>query len=334
MGSDDMTRLVLASGNDEHSRRHIMDLIAREVYAHPRRYGFASADDVGEVFSRYWDRIIGLVERYEDRGVSFIAYLTSSFRYFAISLRRQKARDYYRESACLAEEKMESLDSCQERYTISRDAPCRHRPRHNREILLRAIQSGLPCRRTGERSARALMERISYLCVKCAPIMDDETISRIAGHIGIDSDHLVGIARRVRVSCNESANGRDVKRRGRDAAWLRMGANEIRLQNEHDPETRKYIQERIQRDRRLYARAITILARSRTLASNELVARTMGIPKGTVDAGLNRLMKRFSPLYVRPEARYNDFCRRRNDSIHRKQQRAQDRGNAAVTRVC
>ena len=334
MGADELTRLVLESRQDEKSRSRIMELIAREVYARPGRYGFSSADEVGEAFSTYWNRILGLVERYEDRGVGFMAYVTSSFRYFAISSRRRKAMDYYRESACLVEENAEEASPALDRYAPVRDAATQPRHAARLELLLHGDRAGLPSRRAGDRSSRALKQRISYLCVKCAPLMDDDAIYRVARLIDLDGERLVLAARRVRHSCLEAARGRESKRRGRDAAWLRMSANELRLLNAHDPDTINRIRERIERDRSLYSKAVASLARSRTLASNELVARTLGVPKGTVDAGLHRLMKRAVPLYARPEARYNARRRTRHDSVRRQQQRAQDSGNAALTRIC
>lgn len=297
MENGELEALVSEAGGTRETKR-IMESIAKAVYAQPRHYGFKDEDEVGEAFCAYWPRICGLVERYADRGASFNAYLTSSLRYLALSIRRDRAKRFYKESAFIA------------------DSPSMAPAYEGEHALMPGSLSGVG---KSARTLCAYKERVRYLCVKCAASFDEIQLSAMAKSIDSDSASLLHAYERLRICLQEREAYQNAKRISRNAAWLRMGANQLRLQGEYDPERRRFLQERIERDRRIYTRAIYALNRMRRQGSNLFVAKLLGVPKGTVDAGLYRLMHRESPLYSAARPRYNEARRNHDPSLSKQQ---------------
>ncbi|MBU0928933.1 MAG: hypothetical protein KKA67_14380 [Spirochaetes bacterium] len=262
----------------------ILERIAADVYRRPRLYGFDSEDDVGEVFERYWTRIGGLADRYEDIGYSFHAFLVSSLRYMAMSIRRTKAWNLDRENALQDEIKAETRAALAS-YPFGRSGT---RPTGTLKGFPRPDDTSL--------TAVAFRRRIFYLCVKCANIIGDDEAIAVADIVGINVAELLHVLTLAR-SRGLGLRSRTVsRRRGRDAAWLRMRSCGRRLAREPDQDRRRYLADRIEKDRGLYSRATRLISRSCPILSNKTVAELLGIPKGTVDCGVGRVMKLCSTL--------------------------------------
>jgi len=262
----------------------ILERIAKDLYRRPRLYGFRSEDDVGEVFERYWTRLSGLVDRYEDIGCGFESFLISTIRYMALSIRRQKARSHDKEGFLDDEARFE----------------CRSRQEARGPAFVdkaRARVSAFPSRDDRGVVATAFRRRMLFLCVKCANVIDDTQAGAIAAAIGLDEGRLLSALALARDSGLGIRRRSASRRRGRDAAWLRMGASSRRLTREVDADTRRYLSEAIDRDRGLYERAVLHISRSSRMVSNKAVAELLGIPKGTVDCGVGRILRRYSDLY-------------------------------------
>ncbi|OHD21820.1 MAG: hypothetical protein A2Y38_20700 [Spirochaetes bacterium GWB1_59_5] len=263
----------------------ILERIAKDVYDRPGLYGFKSEDDVGEVFERYWTRIGGLADRYEDMGCGFQAFLVSSLRYMARSIRRKNAFRYDRE---------ETINEDAKALLDPESMLCRlplTSVRHHR------ASSGFPRRDDLGQSATAFRRRMLFICVKCANVIDDGEAEGLAKAIGLDEDELLQTLTRARASGFGTRQRTESRRRGRDAAWLRMGAASRRLTREVDVETRRWLTASIEKDRGLYIRAVRLIARSSPMISNKAVAELLCIPKGTVDCGVGRIMRRYKALY-------------------------------------
>jgi hypothetical protein len=299
MMNGELEALVSAQSGARETKR-ILECIAKDVYAQPRHYGFKDEDEVGEAFCVYWPRICGLVERYADRGASFSAYLTSSLRYLALSMRRDRAKLYYRESAYIADSPSTEPGGEGEQAQALRPG-----------LLIGAVKS--------TRKLCAYKERLRYLCVKCAASFSEQQLCAMAKSLDSDSASLMHAYERLRICMQQREAYQNAKRSSRNAAWLRMGANQLRLRGEYDPERRRYLQERIDRDRRIYTRAIYALNRVRRQGSNLFVAKLLGVPKGTVDAGLYKLMRQASPLYAAARPRYNEARRKHDPSLSEQQ---------------
>lgn len=263
--------------------RRILELIATDVYKRPRVYGLKSEDEVGEVFVRYWTRIGNLADRYEDTGYRFESFAISSLRYMALSLKRQRVCRYDRDGAIIDDEAFEAWEDLR---------------RCGRSDPYDALSAGsgpeFPAKDDFGIVAAAFRRRIVFLCVKCAHLLDDGQVSAIAEAMGFDLAELLGLLERAR-NVYPVTNPRIAsRRRGRNVAWIRMGAAERRLARETDEDARRYLSAAVDRERGLYLRAARRIACTKRLIPNKAVAELLGIPKGTVDCGVGRLLRTYS----------------------------------------
>jgi hypothetical protein len=79
----------------------------------------------------------------------------------------------------------------------------------------------------------------------------------------------------------------------RNASWTRLRLLEARLAGESEAGRSAALASALAREEARYARAREELAALRTIVPNSVVARILGIPKGTVDSGLYYLKKRY-----------------------------------------
>ncbi len=287
MENDDLNDLVARKRQGEDDLGTvILDRIARDVYSRPQLYGLHSEDDVGEIFEHYWTRIVGLVDRYEDIGSTFEAYLVSTVRYMALSLRRKKVRNADREAIFVADSESELSGNA---------GPLQSRHIPSRKILKEA---GFPALSDQRISAVVFRRRMVYLCIKCANLLDDGEAMMIASSVGLDEQVLIENLRRARALGLGLRQRTASRRRGRDSAWLRMGTASRRLTRETDLHVRQFLEGRVERDHGLYTRAIAGLSKATPVISNKAVAELLGVPKGTVDCGVSRILKQCQTLYT------------------------------------
>ncbi len=263
--------------------RRILELMATDVYKRPWVYGLKSEDEVGEVFVRYWTRIGNLANRYEDTGYRFEAFAISSFRYMALSLKRQRVCRYDRDGAVIDDEVFEAWEDLRRCEYSAPD-----------DDIPGSTGPAFPCRDDVGVVATSFRRRIVFLCVKCAHLLDDGQVAAIAEEMGFDLAELLGLLERAR-NAYPVINPRIAsKRRGRNVAWIRMGAAARRLSREADEDTRRYLRGTVERERGLYLRAARRIAHMNRLIPNKAVAELLGIPKGTVDCGVGRVLRMYS----------------------------------------
>lgn len=292
MEEDALEALASTVGaGDRSGRGELLSLIAKDVYARPRIYGLRSEEDVGELFEEYWIRIAGLVDRYRDVGASFRAYLVSSLRFMALSIRKRRARQADHEAVFAAELRAEygrSIDA--EAGSIDAE------PTGSDARAAESRQAGgleLPAMEDVGQAAAAFRRRLVYLCVKCSNTLDDHKASTIARKVGIDEGYVLSLMRGARDKGLGIRGRTAARRRGRDAAWLRILVNQRRLERETDPYKRRALSEAIERDRAMHGRIVRRIAKSAPVVSNKGVADYLGVPKGTVDCGVGRMVRRF-----------------------------------------
>lgn len=298
---------IAAKAPSELRRKEALEFLAKNAYADPQRYGFRDQDEVGEGFSQYWERINSLVDRYEERGLTFAAYASVTLRYIARSVRRRRARNYYKERAAV----LDQADGQNAEWVAELPFSCL------------GIDDP-PTARARLEINPALRERIAYLCIKCAYALEKPTLKAMASRL----DYRQSTFLRARALEAEIGRGRlrlrEERRRRRNEAWVRMGANSLRLAQEYDPDRRAQLQRRIDRDRLAYERAVRALAAERPLATNTLVAGLLGVPKGTIDSGLARLksgLTRARGGYLETGLAGYNHCRRLHDHRPCEQQR-------------
>lgn len=283
-GSDDIDRLFeeLAARmkrGEPGADMAIVEAIALDAYKRPRLYGFSSEEDVGDAFARYWDRIVRLAERYDDSGRCFRAFAIASFRYMALSLRRQGVARRDREETFINEAKAELVaeDRPFERYRVPREG-------------LR-LEPCFPPKEESSFLAEAFRRRVLFICLKCAHVLDDGLASEIARASGLDEGELLSLLAEARRCGRRRYERRRARQRGREIAWLRMCARERRLARETEGPARVALRLKIDRDRDLYRRAVRHIESSSFSVPNTVVSGLLGVPKGTIDCGIVRVVR-------------------------------------------
>ena len=255
--------------------REALGEMAKALYRNPRIYGLRDEEDVGELFARYPGRVEAILRKYREAAGYYPAYLIATVRFLALSLRRDRARTFDRQMVFKEDAILCSDDETGCEYGLSE------------------AESPLPeARGQGRYRRHTLCSRFTFLSMKCAWTADETFLRQAATALGVDVSDLLrsmAIARARTLSVRDRLEER---RAARDASWVRLRVLERRLAREEDPCIRKVFRERIARERERFSRRLAETRRLRLTVSNKAVAEVLGIPKGTVDAGLYHTVRR------------------------------------------
>lgn len=296
--------LVLSYRSTGQGRELIMEKVAALVYGSHGKYGFDDEDDAADALFRFRGRIEKLVDRFEDRGLPFDAYLAASLRYLARTVRRDRRRAADRESVC--ERAAFSETSMSDSATWISGSPDEPEP----DLQALPIGRGQAATSASKRRPRArggviprcpaqtaaYSSRLVFLALKCAWEIDEEGIARTASAAGVGREWLASAIEQARRSLVSERSRVERLTERRNASWTRTRLLEARLAGETDPYRKERLAASMQRELGRYANAKAELAALRTIVPNSIVARILGIPKGTVDSGLYYLRKRFGPV--------------------------------------
>jgi hypothetical protein len=305
-----LDELVAAYRSSGSGKELILDRVAALVYGGHRRYGFDDEDDAANAVLKFRGRIARLIDRYQDRGLPFDAYLAANLRFLARTARRDRRRIRERESVCERALMDEFAAGEAEGYACQSPDPRPEpsgdpepgpgpEPQHaGPEHSARPPAKRRPRARGGRiprcpAEAAAYSSRLVYLAIKCAWEIDEEGVARVAESAGVGERWLAAAVEQARRSleAERSKVGRLAERR--NASWTRIRLLEARTAEETDPYKRSKLDAALARERARFARAKADLGSLRTTVPNSVVARILGIPKGTVDSGLFYLRKRF-----------------------------------------
>lgn len=291
----DLNKLAQDARDGTSEQRQLyMAGVARAIYAKPKYFGFRNSDEIGETFSVFWSRIEGLPTKYLDLGSDFQAYLATSLRFMARTVRRRALMHEDLRYSFLFSHRhiLASPRTSQTGIALARGGP--------RTFVRLNPQAGLS-------STIAFHMRLTFVCVKCSHQLVDEDVSLLARAAGMDEARLLDVVRRGRHTALQ-VDRIESRRRGRDSSWFRMVANRRRLSREVDPCRRKCLIERIRRDTELLDRTNDRLRANRTTLSNSQVAAVLGVAKSTVDRGLGLLIRQHR---ANPDAMIGPVIRRR-----------------------
>jgi hypothetical protein len=282
MPETDLNELVSAYRTNGEGRELIMEKVAALVYGAHRRYGFDDEDDAANALLKFHGRIARLVDRFEDRGLPFDAYLATSLRFLAKTARRERRRGAEREGVC---ERAAFVDAAEDASAVA-------------EGTARAVAGRRPRARGGviprcQAEAAAYSSRLVFLAIKCAWEIDEEGVSRVAASAGVDGEWLAAAVEQARRSMASERSRVEALTERRNASWTRLRLLELRLAEETDPYKRAKLLSAKGREERRFANVREELGSLRTIVPNSVVARILGVPKGTVDSGLYYLRKRF-----------------------------------------
>ncbi len=297
---NELHNLVLEYRSSGKGRELILERVAALVYNSHAKYGFDDEDDAANALLRFRGRIDKLVDRFEDRGLPFDAYLASCLRYLARTVRRDRRRVAERATLCeraayrdparidaasggdgspdFSEARAEARPYPSE---TAAGTPSRRRPRARGGIVPRC-----------QAEAAALSSRIVFLAIKCAWEMDEEGVERAAESAGVSREWLAAAVEQARRSLEPERARVDCLVERRNASWTRLRLLEARASFETDSYRKERLALAMERERRRSDKVKAELATLRTVVPNSVVARILGVPKGTVDSGLYYLRKR------------------------------------------
>jgi hypothetical protein len=289
--------LVIAYRSTGEGRECIMEKVATLIYDKHRLYGFDDEDDAADAFFRFRERLGRLLDRYQDRGLPFDAYLAANLRFLARTARRERRRSCERESVCeraafadyeLRDTEPNPVELPVPEPKLPDDWP-RRRPSKRRPRAKGGTTA--PC----VSKAAAYSSRLVFLAIKCAWEIDELKISQVAISAGVDREWLGAAVEQARRSMESERSRLEQLSQRRNAAWTRLRLLETRLAEETEPYRHSRIEASMRREELRYSNAQEELANLRPIVPNSLVARILGIPKGTVDSGLYYLRKHYGP---------------------------------------
>jgi hypothetical protein len=292
--------LVLSYRASGKGRELIMEKVAALIYAAHGKFGFDDEDDAANALMKYRGRIAKLVERFEDRGIPFDVYLASSLRYLAKTVRRERRQASDRELVCestaaIGDDTGAAYDAFYALPQVKSRSPSAGDAEESRQAPRRRPRARGGNLRCGAQEKAAYSSRLVYLAIKCAWEIDEECIARVAESAGVGREWLAAAVEQARRSLvNERSRVEGLVQR-RNASWCRQRLLEARLSDEADLYRQSRLSSALERERARCAKVKEELGCLRTVVPNSVVARILGIPKGTVDSGLYYLRKRYGP---------------------------------------
>jgi len=141
----------------------------------------------------------------------------------------------------------------------------------------------------------AYSSRLVYLAVKCAWEIDEVGVAQVAASAGVQREWLSAAVEQARRSLEPERSRVERLILRRNASWCRRRLLEGKLERETDLFRQSRLSTALERERIRSAKIKNELANFRTIVPNSVVARILGVPKGTVDSGLYYLRKRYGP---------------------------------------
>ncbi|HOX31782.1 MAG TPA: hypothetical protein PLB91_05590 [Spirochaetales bacterium] len=286
MQAPSLDDLVHAYRKGRATRELVMERVAALVYREPWRYGFDDEDAAADALVAHRGRIEALADRFEDRGIDFEVYLGSCLRFLARTMRRERRRAFEKDLVC--ERAVASASG-------SAELEAMRRPWGGEERAAASIVAAWT-RTPAEAEAAAFASRLVFLVLKCAWEVDDELAERAAAASGVDPAWLGSALAQARRSLEAERCRYERIQARRNGSWCRLRLLESRLGSEPEGARRERSLAAMERERLRLARAREEMAGFKPVVPNSVVARILGVPKGTVDSGLYYLKRRSRAL--------------------------------------
>ncbi len=281
---DPMKPAVLRYQRTGAGRRELLDRIGAYVYRFPLwQGGPVDDDDCGEFYLYCRPRLQDVIDRFQDQGRPFEAYLKSVLTWQLRSYYRAKGR---RDAAWRLAGTPPFWDpDAAELSSGAADVRARRAPA--------TLPATAPAAQATTAAAGnpAVRRRLLFAVLKNSLRMHDTHVPAWAGLCGRpDLQALIGVARRAS-GASQRRWTRLSQRSNHAFAMARMIEGQLR--DETDADRRRLLEQRLQRARRTATNARAELGAVRLGPSNRQIAQLLGIPKGTVDTGLFWLKHRF-----------------------------------------
>lgn len=285
-----MTAAVVHYQRTGMGRRELFDRVGAYAYRFPLWNGRQNdEDDCGDFYLFCRPRLQEAVDRFQDQGRPFEAYLQSVLTWQLASYYRSKDRHeaawrlagtpalWDAEAAALAA-------GTPEQGTPEQGAPEQGAPEQGAPTAAPDAPSGL--------DHGATRRRVLFAVLKNCHRLPDTQVSAWAGLCDrSDLPALIGRARQA--SASSQRRWRRLRERS-NRAFATARLIEGQLLAEPDAERRQVLKRRLRRVRGTATNARAELRVVRLGPSNRQIAQLLGIPKGTVDTGLFWLKRRFA----------------------------------------
>ncbi|MGO8694312.1 MAG: hypothetical protein ACLQMF_11660 [Rectinemataceae bacterium] len=136
--------------------------------------------------------------------------------------------------------------------------------------------------------------RLVFLLLKCVWEANDLDVQRVADAAGVDPSWLGAVAAQARRALNAEFARFERMQSRRNTAWCRIGILQSHIDEEADPTKRQALKLKLGRERDRLDRALGEIRKFKPLVPNSIVARILGVPKGTVDSGIYYLRKQLT----------------------------------------
>jgi len=262
--------------------KNYLDLV-RQMYAHPKLYGFFSEDEISDALHHFRGRIEGILDRAEKESRTREAYLLSSMRFVAKSMHRQNFSANLCESAYVHSHFSEDAvleapaDAFIEEGRREESADAQGVISLSPQIFLRKLA---PARK-----------RLLYLVIKCAWEIDEEILKKCSCALGIPEQYLFSLVELAKRKTEGARNQVYTLNAKLNTLWIRLRVLELRLETALLKNEKECIARSLDRCRQRYVRLLEKRRRRKSLVSNELISELLGVPKGSVDSGLFYLRK-------------------------------------------
>lgn len=249
-----------------------------------------------EVAADFYPRFVRLTRDYCKRGSNFDAYLYTALRFFLRTRGRRLQQKGQQE---------EVLIGCTDPDELCVHEPCpdiQSEPTDQVHHLLNV----------GSRGRDALRRQLIMCLCKNLPLLSDEEAERYACRLDLPPSWLCAVRTYIHAHMRKTSAERTRFREHRDRHFMavRMLEEQIRVRPDAPPaspvERRKALS-RIAFHRRRWRYYAERISRQNIHLSNREVALLLGLPKGSVDSGLNSLGIRLARLSALQLPSGNDY---------------------------
>ncbi len=270
----DLTKRVLSERNGT-GRKALLEDIYLLVYRYPLQQFGRHEEECAGFFLYCHTCVTRMVDRFQDQGSDFEAYLAVFLRYKLKGYRmQQQAQQQHRADA--------QEDWFRNGYTA------------REEQALPSYTAAIRDTRLFSRCRSTELRRRELLLLICCLQMSDDQVSAAAAGLGLDPEATVCRARQLRERAEPRRKRKEMLGIRIDRCRARIRMLERRAEREPLERSRRELAAQVQAEQRRLAQLRTVRALVPTRASHRDVAEVLGIPKGTVDSGMYYLQRQFA----------------------------------------
>ena len=252
-------------------KRDFEGAIFRALGEDVHRFSGLDKNDYEDYIVWLYPRISSAINKYQETGSSFEAYINTLVRLTAKEYRSRQMRGYAAEFSVW-------FTQIPELYT------CEDAPQYDENAGV--CSAAAPRKPARLKNPRQLL----ILLLKCSSYVSPDFLERVSPRLGIKPEVLSGMIEQLREQRVKREREINLLRERANCQFFRCIFYEKSLQSmPHNSITARRMRERLERGRARLIKMRKRLARLRPDPSNRQIAEVLGLTKGTVDAALHRL---------------------------------------------